>query len=302
MRMNAPPNEHPAEACRQPVAARPFLAPMSKAETNPVVADRFLDNPCPDSHVELSRHARDHLAREGVTADAVVKMDLIRARNPRLYREIQRASFDDVSLEVLRVLVANSGTTTYRELDLLIDVAADRTIRRRVWELRDADVVRVDGRPANIRFTSEVAELLASDVVEMEERAHETETPQDSEDGSNTSNTTTTENNSHTQLDLLDYSIESSLDVAVETTSVQKESAVENGESPEQQTLSDAVDSPPEPRPTTRGGAPSRDAPEEGPYADYDDVWDHVEIGDPGHPVEFERARELRSDTESTDG
>jgi len=129
-----------------------------------------------DSHGEgtpdIGQENRSWLATRGRDLRKVVSVERIRDENPRAYVGIMRATDDDTKTRILRTIVARQGTVTYDDLDGFVPDVTTRTIKTKVAELRDHDVLDVgEGRPAAIGFVDEDAALLVEDTLARLDRA-----------------------------------------------------------------------------------------------------------------------------------
>lgn len=150
---------------------RPPERPPEEAEA--VVADpprSYRENNFHDSHgvasTDLSQENRSWLATRGKNLDRVVAVERIRDEYPRAYVGLMRATDDDTKVRILRTIVARHGTVTYGDLEDFVGDVTTRTIKTKVADLRDHEVLDVgEGRPAAIGFKHEDVALLAEDTL-----------------------------------------------------------------------------------------------------------------------------------------
>lgn len=129
-----------------------------------------------DSHgvdtATLSQENRSWLATRDRDLDLVVAVERIRDENPRAYAAIMRSTADDTKTRILRTILVRQGTATYDDLDDFVGGVTTRTIKTKVAELRDEDVLDVgEGRPAAIGFVDRDVALLAEDALARLDRA-----------------------------------------------------------------------------------------------------------------------------------
>jgi hypothetical protein len=132
------------------------------SETNRPTAG-FRANFLPDSHVEELRRYEEQVPGAGGVEILVELERLRKEKYPDLYRRMfeEAGSSDDIYL-ILSSLLRREGQT-YDELTGNV-VSSRRTVKRRVYDLRDLNIVEVGGRPARVHFQNDEVRLLASDV------------------------------------------------------------------------------------------------------------------------------------------
>lgn len=157
--------------------------------TNQARGDERWDRPKGEAEAVVGESSRPYRERDfhdshGVRAEAigqenlswlatrdkdlrkVVSVERIRDENPRAYVGIMRSTDDDTKTRILRTIVARQGTVTYGDLDEFVPDVTTRTIKSKVAELRDHDVLDVgDGRPAAIGFRNDDVALLVEDTL-----------------------------------------------------------------------------------------------------------------------------------------
>jgi len=120
----------------------------------------------------LSQENRSWLATRSRDLDRVVSVERIRDENPRAYVGVMRATDDDTKTRILRTIAVRHGSVTYDDLDDFVPDVTTRTIKTKVADLRDHDVLDVgEGRPAAIGFVDEDVALLVEDTLARLDRA-----------------------------------------------------------------------------------------------------------------------------------
>lgn len=128
---------------------------------------RFHEGNVHESHPELSRDNANWLATRDHGVDALVRMERLRHENADAYLSLTAAMTDDKLRPVLIGLCQEGGTATYDALENYTTVSR-RTLKGRVYDLQDADVLAVDDtRPAVIHFPNDAVDALAKDVVTL---------------------------------------------------------------------------------------------------------------------------------------
>lgn len=131
------------------------------------VSERYHDRNCLDSPVgQLSRDNLIWLSERTENLDTIVRLVRVFRENPDRVAAIMAAVNTPVKVKVLKALQAQNGSATYDDLTNYISGVSRKTVKRRVWELRDADVVEVgDGKPAVISWTFPADELIVPEIL-----------------------------------------------------------------------------------------------------------------------------------------
>jgi hypothetical protein len=133
-------------------------------DANRPTAD-FRSDIWPNSHIEESRRYREEHVPGAGGVDILVELERLRKEvYPDLYRRLfGEAGSDENVVLVLNALLGQEGRT----YDDLVDAGlpSRRTAKRRVYDLRDLNVVEVEGRPARVYYSNDEVRLLASDVL-----------------------------------------------------------------------------------------------------------------------------------------
>lgn len=129
---------------------------------------RYHDKTCLDRHPNLlSEDNTRWVAQQDRDVDSVVRIERIRKENPDLTLAIAEAVRDDQHRAVLMALAQGAGAETYDGIEPFMRCSR-RTLKRRVRELEDMDIVTVDNsKPAVISYPSEPIELLVEDTLSM---------------------------------------------------------------------------------------------------------------------------------------
>lgn len=102
---------------------------------------------------------------EGQSADGVIGAERVKRENSDAFRTLLSAEDDPVLRKVIAA-IASEGTVTYNRLTAYIPTVTRKTIRRKVYTLRDAGIVMVSGsKPATITVANPAMELLTNDVL-----------------------------------------------------------------------------------------------------------------------------------------
>lgn len=144
-----------------------FVEEEARAVTRPTYQAGYTERDFPDSHgVPLAPENEAWVATQERDVDTVVAVARIRDENPDAFRCLMRSTADSVTVRVLRALVAVGGVTTYDDLVTYIGDVTRRTVRSKVADLRDGNVVDVgEGRPAAVGFRDDDVALLAEDTL-----------------------------------------------------------------------------------------------------------------------------------------
>jgi len=118
----------------------------------------------PVSHVEELRRYEEQVPGAGGVEILIELERLRKEKYPDLYRRMfeKAGSSDDIYL-ILSSLLRQEGQT-YDELTENVP-SSRRTVKRRVYDLRDLNIVGVGGRPVRVHFENDEVRLLASDVL-----------------------------------------------------------------------------------------------------------------------------------------
>lgn len=229
----------------------------------------YLRRNCADNHIELSDRLIRWLGREGYHAEHVIAIERIRRENPDVYRQFVISTGDKTSRRILAALVGNRGTATYSELDTVTGVSRD-TIKRRLKPLRDAGAIEVSAsRPPVVSFATEAAEVLASDALsyyDIDNEIKNATTPSQTTHNSDTTHPPNWADSAH----------------LAETVARDTDEDRGTDEKDEDGGGVEADDGSSDGEAEADADPPTETDPYGDPYA-------HVEIGDPGHPVEFSR-------------
>lgn len=93
----------------------------------------------------------------------LVELERARKNSPELYRRLFEETNDSTTTVILSRLLHREGRT-YDDLDDATTVSR-RTVRNRVYDLRDLGVVEVGGNPSRVSFKNEEVRLLVVDVL-----------------------------------------------------------------------------------------------------------------------------------------
>lgn len=125
------------------------------------------DRVWPNRHVVSDRVNREFLDGANTTADQLATVERLRHAHPERWANIVGACSDTATRGVLAGLTSEDGTATYDALSGYVP-ASRRTVRRRVYDLRDEDILRVeDGHPAVVMFVDESAAILTEDALSI---------------------------------------------------------------------------------------------------------------------------------------
>jgi len=131
--------------------------------TNPGTA-AYLVNSIPDSRGSGSRLYREvEIAGEEWSVDTLVDLERIRRERSGVWVRLNRALDDEATLQVVLSLLRREQRT-YDDLSENAGYGR-QTVRKRVYDLRDAGVVEVGGNPSVVSFVDDEVRLLASDVL-----------------------------------------------------------------------------------------------------------------------------------------
>lgn len=113
---------------------------------------------------EIPPDIAEWLDEQGLSLTSLARFERYRREHLTTYTTlltwVQRS---DTHRRLLRFLVEHYTGTTYKTLFEEFD-ASERHLRSLVGELRDEDVLVTEGNPATIRFASDEARILATDV------------------------------------------------------------------------------------------------------------------------------------------
>lgn len=125
---------------------------------------RVLVNSVPEYHRLGDRLYRTvEIAEEDWHLDTLVHLERTRRERSDAWTGLMRSLDDDVCVQVV-VSILRDSPQTYASLAEQTE-KTKRTVRDRVYTLRDRNVVEVEGRPAAISFVDDDVRLLASDVL-----------------------------------------------------------------------------------------------------------------------------------------
>lgn len=102
------------------------------------------------------------IAGEERVVEAVVDLERLRVERSAVWSYLLRTVGDETTRTIYVALLSGAGT--YDELTAWTNVGRQAT-RKRVYDLRDANVVEITGNPAVVRFVDEDVRLLTSDAL-----------------------------------------------------------------------------------------------------------------------------------------